>query len=111
MACGLPVITSSAAGVSEIIHSGEDGFVLEQPEDFMTLSDILRRLKENPSLRDAIAEKASATARDLTWENTAAHIRAAWEQARRGRISVSGDIIAPPEANNLPQESEMRYCR
>ncbi len=86
MACGLPVITSSAAGVSEIIHSGENGFVLEQPEDFMTLSDILRRLKENPPLRDAIAEKAAVTARELTWDNTAAHIRAAWEQARRGRM-------------------------
>ena len=34
MACGLPVITSRAAGVSELIHSGEDGFVLEDHRIF-----------------------------------------------------------------------------
>ena len=82
MACGLPVITSRAAGVSEIIHSGEDGFVLEQPEDFLALAKMLRQLAKDSQLRDEIAEKAVTTARTLTWENTAAHIRAAWEQAR-----------------------------
>lgn len=88
MACGLPVITSRAAGVSEIVHSGENGFVLDDPEDFVGLANILRQLKDNPSLGVAIARKAVATGRELTWENTAAHIRAAWEQARRGRIST-----------------------
>jgi glycosyltransferase involved in cell wall biosynthesis len=87
MACGLPVITSRAAGVSEIVHSGEDGFVLEQPEDFMTLAKILDQLAKDPQLRDGIAAKAVLTARKLTWENTAAHIRAAWEQARMERAA------------------------
>lgn len=87
MACGLPVITSRAAGVSEIVHSGENGFVLDQPDDFVTLAEILRKLKGDPILRDAIVEKAVAAARELTWENTAAHIRDAWERARNGRIS------------------------
>jgi UDP-glucose:(heptosyl)LPS alpha-1,3-glucosyltransferase len=87
MACGLPVITSRAAGVSEIIHSGEDGFVLEKPEDFLALAGILRQLVENPQLRGEIAEKAVTTARKLTWESTAAYIRAAWEQVRSGRAS------------------------
>jgi UDP-glucose:(heptosyl)LPS alpha-1,3-glucosyltransferase len=89
MACGLPVITSRAAGVSEIIHSGEDGFVLEQPEDFLALAKILQELAEDPQLRGEIAEKAVITARKLTWENTAAHIRAAWEQVRAGRAASS----------------------
>jgi UDP-glucose:(heptosyl)LPS alpha-1,3-glucosyltransferase len=85
MACGLPVITSRAAGVSELIHSGQDGFVLEQPSDFLGLARILQKLVKDPQLRDEIAEKAVTTARKLTWENTAAHIRASWEQARTER--------------------------
>jgi glycosyltransferase involved in cell wall biosynthesis len=89
MACGLPVVTSSAAGVSEIIHAGMDGFVLENPEDVMVLAQILQQLSQSPQLRDEIAGKAVATVRDLTWENTAAHIRAAWELARRERASQS----------------------
>lgn len=80
MACGLPAITSRAAGVSEIIHSGEDGFVLERPEDFLTLAEILHQLAGNPALCREIAGKAVTTARKLTWENTAIQIRAAWEQ-------------------------------
>jgi UDP-glucose:(heptosyl)LPS alpha-1,3-glucosyltransferase len=89
MACGLPVVTSCAAGVSEIIHSGEDGFVLESPEDVLALSNILQELAQSPQLREDIAGKAVATARELTWENTVAHIRAAWELARGERASHS----------------------
>jgi glycosyltransferase involved in cell wall biosynthesis len=89
MAFGLPVVTSRAAGVSEIIHSGEDGFVLENPEDVPALANILQQLAQSPQLREDIAGKAVATARELTWENTAAHIRAAWELARGERDSHS----------------------
>jgi glycosyltransferase involved in cell wall biosynthesis len=87
MACGLTVVTSRAAGVSELIHTGEDGFVLEDPSDFLSLSEILQQLLNDPQLRGRIGERAVATASQLTWENTATHIRAAWEQARKGRAS------------------------
>jgi UDP-glucose:(heptosyl)LPS alpha-1,3-glucosyltransferase len=87
MACGLPVVTSRAAGVSELIHTGEDGFVLEDPLDFLSLSKILQQLLNDAALRGRIAKQAVATASQLTWENTTAHIRAAWEEARRERAS------------------------
>ena len=87
MACGLPVITSRAAGVSELIHSGEDGFILEQPSDYLGLAKILEQLVKDPQSRGRIAENAVTTAHKLTWENTAAHIRSAWEQARVERAS------------------------
>jgi UDP-glucose:(heptosyl)LPS alpha-1,3-glucosyltransferase len=87
MACGLPVITSRNNGGAEIISSGENGFILEHPSDYLGLAEILQQLVKDPQLRGSIAEKAVATARTLTWENTAAHIRAAWEQVRLGRPS------------------------
>ena len=33
VACGLPVIVSRGAGVSELLHHGSDGFILEDPTD------------------------------------------------------------------------------
>jgi UDP-glucose:(heptosyl)LPS alpha-1,3-glucosyltransferase len=85
MACGLPVITSRAAGVSEIVRSGEDGFVVEQPTDFMELAKILQKLAANSELRDRISENAIRTASELTWENSAEHLRVAWEAVRQER--------------------------
>jgi glycosyltransferase involved in cell wall biosynthesis len=82
MACGLPIITSRYNGGAEIVSSGENGFVLEQPSDFLGLAKILQRLASDPQERGRIAEKAVASARQLNWENAAAHIRTAWEQAR-----------------------------
>src|SRR5579864_4198236 len=51
MACGLPVITSRASGVSEIIHHNEDGLILEDPADAKTLSEWLARLKDDRTWR------------------------------------------------------------
>jgi UDP-glucose:(heptosyl)LPS alpha-1,3-glucosyltransferase len=82
MACGLPIITSRHNGGAEIVTSGEDGFVLDDPADFLALAQILRRLMMDPELRRRIGEKAVYSARKLTWDDAAAHIRASWEQAR-----------------------------
>jgi len=83
MACGLPIITSRNNGGAEIVSSGEDGFILEDPSDFMALSDIVQNLMNNSELRQRVAAKAVSTAQKLTWEDTAELIRASWEQAPR----------------------------
>jgi glycosyltransferase involved in cell wall biosynthesis len=74
MACGLPVITSVAAGVSELVHDGVDGFVLRDPEDARTLADLLKRLGEDSSLRATIGEAAALAAREWTWDRNAAAV-------------------------------------
>ena len=76
MACGLPVIASSRAGASEIIRSGEDGFVLRDPEDSRELAALLRAIYSDVSLRSKIAEEAARTAAEHTWNRNAA---ATWE--------------------------------
>jgi glycosyltransferase involved in cell wall biosynthesis len=82
MACGLPIITSDNNGGAEIVTSGEDGFVLDDPSDFLALAQILRRLMLDPELRRRIGENAVQAARKLTWDGAAAHIRESWEHAR-----------------------------
>lgn len=80
MACGLPVVTSSAAGVSEIIHHGEDGFVLENPRDAKQLSGYIAQLSGDAALREKIGQAAARTAANYTWDRNAEQLRALIEQ-------------------------------
>lgn len=75
MACGLPVITSRATGVSEIIHHGEDGLVLEDPTDAKTLSEWLARLANDANWRNQIGTAAARTAAGYTWTQNSVQLQ------------------------------------
>jgi glycosyltransferase involved in cell wall biosynthesis len=75
MACGLPVIASRAAGVSEIMHHGEDALILEDPGDAKTLSEWLDRLSRDADWRRKLGEAATVTAAQYTWERNALQLR------------------------------------
>jgi glycosyltransferase involved in cell wall biosynthesis len=74
MACGLPVITSKFAGVSELIANQRDGFVLPDPKDSAALTAILRTLYADPSLRTRIGDSASTVTQLHTWDRNASEI-------------------------------------
>jgi glycosyltransferase involved in cell wall biosynthesis len=74
MACGLPIITSVFAGVSQIITENVDGFVLNDPEDASSLALYLRALYEQSTLRLRIGENAARTAQSYNWERNASEI-------------------------------------
>ena len=76
MACGLPVIVSARAGASEIVRHGQNGLVLSDPEDSRELEGLLRRLHNDPILRETLAQQAAKTAAAETWERNA---DATWE--------------------------------
>jgi glycosyltransferase involved in cell wall biosynthesis len=71
MACGLPVITSSCAGVAEYIHDGVDGFVMKDPADIPALSATIAKLRHEHDLCRSVGTAASATAAKLTWDRNA----------------------------------------
>jgi glycosyltransferase involved in cell wall biosynthesis len=75
MACGLPVITSRATGVSEIIHHNEDGLILENPADAKTLSEWLGRLQEDRNWRNRLGLAAAQTAARYTWDANSARLQ------------------------------------
>jgi glycosyltransferase involved in cell wall biosynthesis len=68
MACGLPVIVSAAAGVSEIVTDDVDAMVLDDPTDVDKLATMIRRLYEDKELRNRLGNKACETARRYTWD-------------------------------------------
>jgi glycosyltransferase involved in cell wall biosynthesis len=71
MACGLPAVTSAFAGVSELVHDGVDGFVLQNPTDAQALSRIIRTLHADSNLRNKVGQAAAGTAQEWTWDRNA----------------------------------------
>jgi UDP-glucose:(heptosyl)LPS alpha-1,3-glucosyltransferase len=80
MACGLPVIVSAAAGVSEIVTSDVDGMVLDDPTDAITLATMIRRLHEDKELRNRLGNKACETARRYTWDRNGRDLAVIFEE-------------------------------
>ena len=76
MSCGLPVISSSRAGVSEIIENGVNGLVLRDPSDPHEISFAIRSLISNPELCLKLGEQARLTALNETWDRNA---QATWD--------------------------------
>ena len=71
MACGLPVIASSKAGVSEIIQDGTNGIILRDPQDVQELSTKIRSLAEHRDLCIRLGEQGALTAQKHTWISNA----------------------------------------
>jgi UDP-glucose:(heptosyl)LPS alpha-1,3-glucosyltransferase len=76
MACGLPVIASANAGVSEIIENGSNGLLLRNTRDVGELASLIRTLVSDSALRGTLASNALKTAERCTWDKSAA---ALWE--------------------------------
>jgi glycosyltransferase involved in cell wall biosynthesis len=97
MACGLPVIVSAAAGVSEIVTNGVDGMILDDPKDASKLATMIRRLYEDQEFRDRLGVKAAETARQYTWERNGRELSAIFDEIVRRK--------AQADMQTLTQES------
>ena len=68
MACGLPVIVSSANGTSEFVTHEANGLILMDPTDSATLASMIRRLYRDREFRDQLGANAASTTLEYTWE-------------------------------------------
>jgi UDP-glucose:(heptosyl)LPS alpha-1,3-glucosyltransferase len=75
MACGLPVIVSRQAGVSELLTHNVDGFILDDPTDSRQLAEFIRAVYESAELRERVSLRATATARQYTWQRNAEEMK------------------------------------
>ena len=83
MACGLPVITTAAAGASELITPGINGLVLNEAHDHVTLAGHLRDLLDKDR-RTALGTAAAATAAQLTHHGNIDRTVEVCQQLQRG---------------------------
>ncbi len=65
-ACGLPVIVSDVGGPRDLVSHGKDGFITKAL-DSVELSEAIRRLSEDPGLRDRLGAAARAKVENRDW--------------------------------------------
>jgi len=80
MACGLPVVVSTAAGASEIIIDGENGLQLQDPSEASTLASVMRRICTSPDFAESLGKAAQKTAAGESWDAHAARMCAHFEE-------------------------------
>jgi glycosyltransferase involved in cell wall biosynthesis len=62
MAAGLPIVSTAAGGVPDLIESGKEGYLV-QPADFQGLSDSMAALSRNREARQSLGLAAALRAR------------------------------------------------
>jgi len=78
MACGVPPVVASNAGIAQHIRHGENGFIADETDDVM---DILLRLREDRALRARVGVAARRTMEDRYGEARLAEIAAHYLRA------------------------------
>jgi len=84
MACGLPVISSSAGALPEVVGKDGEAGILVPPADADSLAEALRRVMADEGLR----KRMGAAAR----RRVETHFT--WEQAARKTVGVYEELIA-----------------
>ena len=74
MAAEVPVVATAAGGPLELIESGITG-LLVTPGDVDALADALRKLHDDPALRQSLAAAAAATVARFDAETIARQIQ------------------------------------
>ncbi len=75
MGAGLPVVASNVGGNNEIVHDGENGYLIEG-DDVETLARRLTSLVNDQDLRDRMGKKSREMALEYDW----AHIMGTYHQ-------------------------------
>jgi glycosyltransferase involved in cell wall biosynthesis len=95
MACGLPVIVSAAAGVSEIITDAEDGMILDDPTDSTKLAAIIRLLYQDRELCNRLGTKAAQTALKYTWGRNGRELALIFNEIVQRRADTAMQTLTP----------------
>ena len=82
ISCGVPVITSNAASMPEIVGGGG---VLIDPNDEFELTDAMSRVLTDDDLRTRLVGEGLERSRSFSWERAAQETLAVYERAARAR--------------------------
>lgn len=82
-ALGLAIITTDICGMADFIETGRNGLSVPVGDVDALQASICSLIGDEDKAR-ALGQAAQSKARGYTWDNSAARIEAAYEQARRG---------------------------
>jgi UDP-glucose:(heptosyl)LPS alpha-1,3-glucosyltransferase len=80
LSCGTPVITSRLAGMAGWMEDGEQGLLLERPDDSAELAATLRRFVAQREDWPRMQASARALAEDFSWDDIWRRTRALYEE-------------------------------
>jgi len=86
MAAGLPVVTTTVNGASEVLREGESGFLLEDPLDASALADRMKKLFSS-DLRQRMGEQARRIAEAYPVERNTRETLEVLDSAWRSRVA------------------------
>lgn len=81
MACGTPVIASSAGALPEVVESAA---LIVDPLKVDQLADAMRRIVEDTALRSTLSLAGLARAHHFSWDSVAARVNATLRALQRG---------------------------
>ena len=87
MACGLPCIVSTKAGMSEWLTHGFNALLLRDPEDAGEIAEAIRVVAGSAQLRETLAENAIATAKKFSWDEHAIQLRTLMEATAKKKLA------------------------
>lgn len=80
MASGVPALVSRKAGAAEVITEGQDGFILEDPDDAATVARRIKELAADEERRRRVGQAARATAERYSWDQHFARMLALYDE-------------------------------
>ncbi len=96
MACGVPVVASTAGALPEVV--GDTGLLFD-PHSSVDLEQCLARLLDDEDLRIELGRKALERARTFSWQRTAQQMLAAFEGVR-GADGLQRHRYATPDVGH-----------
>jgi glycosyltransferase involved in cell wall biosynthesis len=84
MACGTPVLSSTAGSLPEVV--GEAGLFFE-PTDVENIADVMIRLFDHPAERDRLAALALKRAARFSWTSAARTLLDCFEEVAPGQLT------------------------
>jgi glycosyltransferase involved in cell wall biosynthesis len=85
-ACGLPIVTTAVGNMPELIRDGENGFFVTR--DVEDIAAKLRRLRDDPELRERMGRAARASIEAWDWRQQAPHYAKMFEAVLARRVSL-----------------------
>jgi glycosyltransferase involved in cell wall biosynthesis len=83
-ACGVPLVTTAVGNMPEFVRDGINGFVVAR--DVEAIAAALRRLRDDPALRERMGRAARAAAEAWDWRHQAPRYAHMFEAVLGGRL-------------------------
>lgn len=97
-ACGVPVVTTPVGNMPELIRDGENGlFITRDVED---IAAKLRRLRDDPELRERLGRAAREAVEAWDWRQQAPHYASMFADVLDGRMPIPKMPTAARRAAN-----------